>query len=861
MLRWQTLARLLISAVIAAAGPIAGAQTADPAAGVSRELADQRARLVSGLEYDLTLSIPAALADSANGSVIVRFNLGDNSAPLVLDFEAAADRVELVELNGVPADFTRVNGHIVISAAGLAVGSNSVRIDFKAGDAALNRNADFLYSLFVPARARLTLPCFDQPDLKGRWALTLEHPVAWQSTANGTEIERIVSGERVRVRFAQTEPLPTYLVAFAAGDFRVETATRGGRTMRLFHRENDPAKVARNRDAIFDLHAQALGFMERYTAIPYAFGKFDFVAVPSFQFNGMEHAGNILYRASSLLLDESATQDELLKRAEVIAHETAHMWFGNLVTMRWFDDVWTKEVFANFMAAKIVNPSFPAVNHELRFFLDHYRGAYQVDRTEGANPIGQNLGNLNEAGSMYGAIIYQKSPVVMRHLEALIGAEGLRDGLREYLKKHAFGNAAWTDLIGILKPRAPIDLNAWSRVWVEQPGRPLLSTELVIRNGKVGALGFRQTDPRGCGLQWPQRLHVAFGGVDGLRFFDAEMLGDRVALPQATGLPAPRYVLPSGGGWAYGDFQLDRASLAYLLDELPLIEDPLTRASAWVTLWDGLLAGRVRPARFVDLALRALPRESDEQIAASVLDYLTSAWWRYLGDDQRRPRIGRLESVLRESLARSTTPSRKSAWFAALRDVALSSGTLGWLREVWARRQTIPGLPLAESDYSRLAQHLALREVSGWRTLLDTQLGQIKDPDLAARFRFVMPALSADPAERESWFVALKDAANRRREPWVLEGLRFLHHPLRARSASRLIGPSLDMLRELQKTGDIFFPASWLQAMLRGHNSPAAAQAVRTFCKNLPPDYPYRLRNITLQAADELFRAERIVGR
>ena len=148
----------------------------------------------------------------------------------------------------------------------------------------------------------------------------------------------------------------------------------------------------------------------------------------------MEHAGKILYNASGLLLDESATQNQLLGRASVIAHETAHMWFGDLVTMRWFNDVWMKEVFANFMAAKIVNPSFPTVNHELRFLLSNYPAAYEVDRTAGANPIRQPLDNLHEAGSLYGAIIYQKAPVVMRHLEALLGDETFRDGLREYLK-------------------------------------------------------------------------------------------------------------------------------------------------------------------------------------------------------------------------------------------------------------------------------------------------------------------------------------------------------------------------------------------------------------------------------------------
>ena len=262
----------------------------------------------------------------------------------------------------------------------------------------------------------------------------------------------------------------------------MEEAERGGRRMRLFHRETDSTRVSRNLDAIFDLHATALGWLEEYTDLDYPFGKFDFVAIPSFQYGGMEHAGAILYRASSLFLEESTTQSQLLGRASVIAHETAHMWFGDLVTMRWFEDVWMKEVFANFMAAKIVNPSFPELDHDLRFLLAHYPAAYAVDRTEGANPIRQPLENLNEAGSLYGAIIYQKAPIVMRQLERLVGESMLRDGLREYLATYQFANASWPELIEILDRNSPLDLQAWSRALVEEPGRPTVSVETRWRS-------------------------------------------------------------------------------------------------------------------------------------------------------------------------------------------------------------------------------------------------------------------------------------------------------------------------------------------------------------------------------------------
>ncbi|HYB93736.1 MAG TPA: M1 family aminopeptidase, partial [Vicinamibacterales bacterium] len=655
-------------AIVAVAGAVTAAQTLTPAPGVPLDVATSRAAVISDLRYELALSIPEALAAPLTGTATIRFDLKNTASPLIVDFDTSREHVRSLEANGKPADVAFVNGHLVIPAASLVPGANTIRIAFTAGDASLNRNADFLYALFVPARARLAFPVFDQPDLKGRWTLTLEHPAAWQSAANGAELSRTAAGGRVTVRFAETQPLPTYLVGFVAGDFKIETAERNGRTFRMFHRETDATKVARNRDAIFDLHARALEYLERYTGIPYAFGKFDFVAIPAFQFGGMEHAGKILYNASGLLLDESATQNQLLGRASVIAHETAHMWFGDLVTMRWFNDVWMKEVFANFMAAKIVNPSFPKVNHELRFLLSHYPAAYEVDRTPGANPIRQQLDNLNEAGSLYGAIIYQKAPVIMRHLEALLGEDNFRDGLREYLKAHAFGNATWTDLITVLDRRTPMDLQAWSRVWVDQPGRPTVETMLAVKNGTVERLAFRQRDSWNRNLVWPQQLRVAIGGATEQQLLTVELSGPEVEVGQLKGQPAPRYVLPTGGGWAYGEFILDTSTLRYLTTSLPDITDTLTRGSAWVTLWDALLNGQVQPEVFLDLALRSLPRESDEQLTSRVLGYAANTWWRFLDQGDRSTRAARFESLLREGLAAASTPSQKASWFGTLRN-------------------------------------------------------------------------------------------------------------------------------------------------------------------------------------------------
>ncbi len=845
----------MLSVVLATA--LAAVPPEMPGRGVSEELARERASAIHNLRYELWFGVPADRRQSVQGRAVVRFTL---AAPhrVVLDFAQPRGSVRSVRVGGNDVDVAFADGHIIVPAESTRAGANEIRLEFTAGDEALNRNDEFLYTLFVPARAQFAFPCFDQPDLKARYRLSLTVPDGWQVVANGALEQGTGSGDRgsgaTRFEFTETQPLPTYLFSFVTGRFSIETARRSGREFRMFHRETDAAKVARNRDAIFDLHAAAIAWLESYTAIPYPFSKFDIVAIPSFQFGGMEHAGAILYNATGLMLDESATQNQLLGRASVISHETAHMWFGDLVTMRWFNDVWMKEVFANFMAAKIVNPSFPAVNHELRFLLDNYPSAYQLDRTAGTNAIRQPLSNLNEAGQLYGPIIYQKAPVVMRQLEQIVGETSLRDGLRAYLKRYAFGNATWLDLIRILDERTPRNLATWSRAWVEERGRPEFTTTVRVRSsGQLDGISLSMNDPLERGLLWPQRLRVSLGYSGSVKDLPVDVSRRTTTVRGASGLPRPLYVLPNGGGLGYGLLVLDEASRAYLVDHIEDIPDPLTRGSAWVTLWDNLLEGDVTAVDFIAAAVRALPREADEQNVQRVLSYLVRAFWRFLPADARASRGQALETMLRSGIARSPTPSEKSAWFNAYRDAVLSREGTAWLERVWRRDEQIPGLSLAEPDEILIALELAVREVPDWERILAMQLDRTENPDRKARFAFVMPALSADASIRDRAFERLRDVANRRREPWVVESLQYLNHPLREAHARRYVGPALELLREVQQTGDIFFPTRWIESTLSGHQSPEVAATVRAYlAKELL--YPQRLRWTILSAADELFR-------
>jgi aminopeptidase N len=823
--------------------------------GVSEALARERAERIADVRYELVFTIPPERQTPVDGRAVIRYRLRGPSRT-VLDFDGRGLRD--CRVNGRACDAERVHGHLVIPAAATREGWNEISIAFTSADGPLNRRDGLLYSLFVPARAHLVFPSFDQPDLKACVTLTLEVPAGWMAAANGAELERTPHGRGWRLRFAETRPIPTYLVAFIAGLLGCETIVRGRRTFRLWHHAVDPADVARACEVIADLHVAALDGMERYTDRPYFFGRFDIMLVPSFQFGGMEHPGLVYYDAARLLLPPAATATQCLERASLIAHETAHMWFGNLVTMRWFSDVWLKEVFANLMAARLVEPLFPGIDHRTRMLLAHHPEAARVDRSEGTHPIRQRLDNLQEAGQLYGPLVYQKSVIAMRQLEAWVGADVFQAAVRAYLGTHAFGNASWPDLLAILSATSGRDLRAWN-TWFEEAGRPEMATDVRLgAAGRVEAIDLVVRDPHDRGRHWPQVLPVAIGHGSSVREVAVPVDASRVPVPGIRGLSTPVWVLP-GGSEGYGLFRLDAGTRRFLLGHVDTIGDACTRARAWVTLWENVLAGDVEPSDFVAAVVRALPREREEQTVERVLAWAVRACWRLLSGAERMASVVAIEALLRREIETAPTVSRAATCFAAFRDVACSTPALAWLIRVWSREETVPGLPLAEADEVVLALELAVRGIPDADRLLQAQLQRVVQPDRREALVFVMPALSGDPAGRDAAFERLRDAAHRRREPWALQSLRYLNHPLRQDHARRFVVPGLGMMTDIQRTGDIFFPARWAEALLWGHQTPEAADLVRRFLRD-EPSLPVRLRRLVLVAADELFRAARRFG-
>ena len=823
-------------------------------AGVSKKLAEYRKSVISKVQYNLEFTIPAQKSEAIQARAVLNFQLASIAYPLQLDFKENPDKVKSIMVNNKPVAVQLLKEHLVIGQKYLKPGKNEVRIDFQAGEGALNRNSDYLYTLFVPDRARTVFPCFDQPDLKATFTLTLRIPEQWKALANGALKDSIVKDGQKTYHFKTSDLLSTYLFAFAAGDFRqTEGLVSAFKTSFLF-RETDTAKLNKSIPEIFTIHTDALKYFQEWTGIPYPFQKFGFVAIPDFQFGGMEHPGAIQYKASSLFLDNGATKDQINARNNLIAHETAHMWFGDMVTMNWFTDVWMKEVFANFMADKSNADAGGTDEFDLKFLVDHFPAAYNVDRTAGSNPIRQDLDNLKDAGSLYGNIIYHKAPVMMRQLERLMGAEMFQKGVREYLKKFAGGNASWPDLINILGKYAPVDLQTWNKVWVNETGRPLIDYNLEVKDNKITSFVITQKPEYGNKRVWPQIFELTFFYPNYSQEISVQLSDGKLNLKEVAGMEKPSFILFNSSGQGYGVWPVDTA----MFKSLYKMEKPLRRASAYISMYENMLNGKtIDPESLLKLFTDGLDKETDELNLKLINGYISSIFWNFTSAAERLKLAPLLEDSLWNAIAQEGSPNNKKILFKTYQDIYLSQSAGDRLYAIWKSQQAPEGIKLTEDDYTSLSLSLALKGQSD-PSLLQTQLGRISNPDRRSRFEFIQPAVSADQQVRDQFFSSLELKSNRTKESNVLAALYYLHHPLRQESSVKYLPKSLDMLQEIQVTGDIFFPASWLQAILGSYQSKSAFEMVRTFLDQ-HKNYNSKLRAKIQQAADNLFRAQRLV--
>lgn len=799
--------------------------------GISLELAQLRKKEIKDLKYNLSFSIPEKRQEPVEGEMKASFML-QKLQEIILDFRESADKIKEVHINGEKVEYTFLNEHIILPKASSIKGKNEVYIRFTAGNQSLNRNDEFLYTLLVPDRARTVFPCFEQPNLKAEFTLQLEVPAEWEAVSNTVIESESIKNERKHITFRPTEPLSTYLFSFVAGQLKKVEYADGERILTAYHRETDPKKVAQL-DIIFRQVASSLHWLEDYTDIPYPFAKYSFIILPGFQYGGMEHTGATLYNDNSMFLSEHPTLDEELARAKLIAHETAHMWFGDYVTMDWFNDVWTKEVFANYFAACITEPLFPSVNHSLNWMKTYTSASLAEDRTLGSNSIRQPLDNLRNAGLIYGNIIYNKAPIMMQKLVEIMGEEAYREGIREYLRTYAYNNATWDDLINILDNKTEEDLATFSNVWVNQKAMP----HITFTN-RCGQLEIRQTDPLHRGLLWPQRFQITFQGTESTPVeVDLSNETFTMTVPMDT-----QAILPNTDGRGYGLFIPDDESKEWLLAHWQETTDDTARQALLMLLYENYQARLITDQQWLDAIWNGLKTEKNVLIASTLCGYLGEPMQK-IGNKER-------EQQLWEWTENHPIASCRLQLLRSLISNARSTESIEKLYHLW-ENQTHP--LLNERDYMNLAYELAIRLPEKYQNIIQTQRNRINNPDRVRQFDFIAQAVTPDTLQMDAFFQSLLKAENRRIEPWAASALAYLNHPLRESYSVKYIRPGLEVLQEVQRTGDIFFPKNWASALLRNHKSKEAYREVQAFFE-AHPQYPPLLKNKILQAAWPLYR-------
>jgi len=817
--------------------------------GVSSELASYRKQQVSDVTYNLSFSIPLKKKDSINSKLNLQLTINNLSQALVLDFKSNKNIPQSAIVNGkeIPIEYRKE--HLIIPANKLVFGANTIAIDFVAGEMSLNRNTDYLFTLLVPDRARTLFPCMDQPDIKASYILNISAPKEWKVLC-GSPLEHKKEKEDItEFQFKESDMMSTYLFSFVAGKFDEIHSTNTTFGMSMLHQEKDQEKIDMSTPTIFGLHQKAIDFLEGYTNYKFPFQKLDFVAIFSHPYGGMEHTGAIQYNQSSLFLDHSATQNQELSRAKLISHETSHMWFGNLVTMKWFDDVWLKEVFANFIADKIINPSFDKINHDLYFLIDHYPPAYKIDRGKGANPIRQKLNNLNNAGSLYGNIIYHKAPIMMRQLESILGTEKFQEGMIEYVHTYANGNADWNDLVEILDKKTILDIKQWSNVWVSSPGRPMIKSDIIYDDSnRIKSFIIEQAAEDGSTKIWPQIFDIAFMYADSVHIITADLQKQKTLLPSTVGLAKPNLIIYNSDGRGYGTFP----STNNELENAPNIVDEVARASVYINCYENTLKGSISVSKAFDVFQRGLRLEQNELILSLISDQLSHLYWKYLTTEERMQQQQIIEEMLFARLQLQEKPNIKKTLFGSFKSLAHTAIARDRLYDIWHKDIEIPNLFLNQDDYTNIAMQLALFGHDDAPQILEQARASISDLNKLQRFDFLKPALSSDSVIRINFFNSFAHKENREKESWVLSACYYIHHPIRQNTATQTLELSLSLIEEIQQTGDIFFPKAWLNNTIGMYSSKDAYDILNKFIKANPQINP-QLKMKILQSTNDLF--------
>jgi aminopeptidase N len=728
---------------------------------LTRDEARARARRVRNPAYEIDVDIHAD-RDSFAATTALTFELEGIVEPLFLDFKGGS--IEVLTVNGRSVapdvrdnrlwlDPSVLQPHMSMSVAYESrfddTGDGFHRfVDPEDGEA-------YVYSNFQPFAAHRLFPCFDQPDLKATYRLSVTAPAEWEviSAARPESVERATGGRR-RHTFETTQRFSTYLLPLVAGPYVVVRTEHKGIPFGLFGRRSLARQLEQGADELFEVTRQGFDYYADLFDHPYAFTKYDQLFMPEFNIGAMENVGAVTFHDSFLFRDPP-TETQRLERAEVVLHELAHMWFGNLVTMRWWDDLWLNESFATYI-------SFLALTEATRFtgawksFNSSVKlSAYHADELVTTHPISADATDTETAILNFDDITYGKGASVLKQLVATIGRDGFRDGIRAYFRRYAWGTASLADFMAALEEGSGADLGRWAALWLETASINTMAVDLSVADGRIAQLSVAQTAPAAFPTLRPHAMQVALvtdrgAGLD-VETLPVKIDGPRASVVDAEGHPSPVLVFPNHEDHDYARVLLDPASLAFARERLEELGDPLLRQLLWTSLWDMVRDTRLRSTDFLDICRRILPNEPDLELVDGVILRVARCLADYVPDSRRLAESRALLDVALGALRRTASPDARIVWMRAAIMAAATPVDLEPLRALADGREVIDGFSVDQEMRWNLATKATAYGIDDAADLVAAERGRDRS-DRGARA--VIKAAAARPtaeSKAETW--------------------------------------------------------------------------------------------------------------
>ncbi|MDO5626916.1 MAG: aminopeptidase N [Mobilicoccus sp.] len=829
-----------------------------------------------------TFAVSSTLAlTSAAGEVVVDF-LGEVTEVSVEGEarEVVSDGAR-VRVSGLPA-----GEPCTVTVAGRARYSRSGEGMHRFVDPADGRV--YLYTHFEPSDARRVFPCFEQPDLKAAWTLVVTGPSEWELRSNAAETVREDApanraGEACsRVEFAPTPPLSSYLVCVAAGPYRrwddewsgdvtsvEEESTTSTLTIPLALLCRESLAGAFDADELFALTKLGLDHFHTAFGYPYPWGKYDQVFVPEYNLGAMENPGLVTFADQAYVFESAATRSQREGRSNTLMHEMSHMWFGDLVTPKWWDELWLKESFADYMGTAANALATDFTDAWTPFCARRKAWAYEQDQLPTTHPIVADIPDIEAAKQNFDGITYAKGASVLKQLVAYVGEEEFYAGARAYFARHAFSSTTLPDLLTTLEEASGRDLGPWVAQWLTTTGVSELTPRVSIEDGQIAELVIEQGPSGEHGDVFRDHrlvvgLYAEEGGV--LRRtsrLELDVTGERTIVTEAAGLPEPALVLVNDDDLTYAKVRLDPAGLATVRRSFG-IESSLSRACVWSALWNACRDGLLPAVEYVDLVVAHAPGEKHVALLGSALGNALTAARRYAPAAVRDELVARLLDLAGEQMAIAEGSGTQLVYARVFADAALScDAQADRIRRLLDGEEVVEGLPMDSAMRWSLLRALV---ATGRADVADLDAERERDSSSPARIRHLTALMSmpdADTKERAFSEVVgdpslSNDEVTARTTGFATPG----HGALTDAYAQRY----LDALEEVwgSRSQELatrvvagLFPAGDLDAHVGGGvDEQSVLVAVRAWLEE-HPDAPGALRRLIVERLDLLERALR----